>query len=174
VVSFFVTLRPNKDTCYRLIVLMSRCVLLQVAFKTCVASSICPKCPCRSPHSTVTCCTCARAVANGGPVVPDPPFEIGAPHFTFGLPVAADIQYCIWKIWPPLLFLAPLLLNPGDGPDHSILWASAFRTEPGVYDVREKVRQTCHFIPPCMHFSWIKRIRHVVDRQALALWSRRS
>jgi len=52
-----------------------------------------------------------RAVASGGPVVPGPPFEIGAPHFTFGPPVAAYIQYCILKMCPPML------LNPGDGPD---------------------------------------------------------
>jgi len=54
---------------------------------------------------------------------PAPPFEIGAPHFTFGPLVATCIQYCIFKMWPPLLvfgpsfwFLAPLLLIPGDGP----------------------------------------------------------
>jgi len=51
----------------------------------------------------------------GGPVVPGPPFHVWPP-------VAAYVQYCIWKVWPPLLvfgpsiwFLAPLLLNPGDG-----------------------------------------------------------
>jgi len=45
---------------------------------------------------------------------PAPPFEIGSPHFTFDSPVTAYIQYCISKIWPPLLvfgssfwFLAP-------------------------------------------------------------------
>jgi len=32
------------------------------------------------------------------------------PHFTFGPPVATYIQYCILKMW------LPLLLNPGDGP----------------------------------------------------------
>ena len=58
----------------------------------------------------------------GGAVVPGPPLKIGAPHFTFGPPVATYIQYCIFKMWPPLLFfgpsgfLPPLLLNPGDGP----------------------------------------------------------
>ena len=34
------------------------------------------------------------AVASGGPVVPDP-------HFMFGPPVAAYIQYCIIKLWSP-------------------------------------------------------------------------
>ena len=42
-----------------------------------------------------------------GPVVPRPSFEIGAPHFTFGPPVAAYIQYCISKMWPPLLVFGP-------------------------------------------------------------------
>ena len=39
---------------------------------------------------------------------PAPPFEIGASHFTFGPLVAAYIQYCIFKMWPPFWFLAPL------------------------------------------------------------------
>ena len=60
----------------------------------------------------------------GGSVVPGPPhLKSVPPNFTFGPPVAAYIQYCIFKMWPPLLvfgpsfwFLAPLLLNPGDGP----------------------------------------------------------
>jgi len=55
----------------------------------------------------------------GGPVVPGPLFEIGAPHITFGPPVATYIQYCILKMWPLFWILAPrppLLLNPGDGP----------------------------------------------------------
>ena len=50
----------------------------------------------------------------GGPVVPGPPhLKSVPPHVTFGPPVAAYIQYCILKIWPPLLvfghscFLAP-------------------------------------------------------------------
>jgi len=43
----------------------------------------------------------------GGPVVPGTPFEIGAPHLTFGPPVAAYIQYCILKMWPPFWFWAP-------------------------------------------------------------------
>jgi len=37
-------------------------------------------------------------------------------HFTFGPPVAAYIQYCIFKMWPSSGFWPPLLLNPGDGP----------------------------------------------------------
>jgi len=54
------------------------------------------------------------------------------PHFTFGPPVAAYIQHCILKIWPPLLvfgpsfwFLPPLLLHPGDRPaldDETFNW----------------------------------------------------
>jgi len=59
----------------------------------------------------------------GGQWCPDPPFEIVAPHFTFGPPVAAYIQYCILKMcpspsWFSALFLVfgRLLLNPGDGP----------------------------------------------------------
>jgi len=45
-----------------------------------------------------------------------PPFEICAPHFTFSPLVATYIQYSILKMWPPFWLLAPLLLNPGDGP----------------------------------------------------------
>ena len=52
----------------------------------------------------------------GGQWCPDPPFEIGAPHFTFGPPVAAYIQYCIFKMWPLLLVFGPPAANPGDGP----------------------------------------------------------
>ena len=65
----------------------------------------------------------SRAVARGRPVVPAPHLKSVPLHFTFGSPVAAYIQYCILKLWPPSgfwpLFLAfgpPLLLNPGDGP----------------------------------------------------------
>jgi len=43
----------------------------------------------------------------GGQWCPVPPFEIGAPHFMFGPPVAAYIQYCILKMWPPLLVFGP-------------------------------------------------------------------
>jgi len=65
-----------------------------------------------------------RAVASGGESGARPPYlKSVPPHFTFGPPVAAYIQYCILKIWPHLLvfgpsvcFLDPLLLNPGDGP----------------------------------------------------------
>ena len=53
----------------------------------------------------------------GGPVVPGPPIWNPCPHFTFGSPVAAYIQSCILKMWPPFGLLAPLLLHPGDGPD---------------------------------------------------------
>jgi len=40
----------------------------------------------------------------GGQWCPDPPFKFGAPHFMFGPPVAAYIQYCILKCGPPLVF----------------------------------------------------------------------
>ena len=44
----------------------------------------------------------SRAVASrGGAVVPGPPFEICAPHVTFGPLVAARIQYSILKMCPP-------------------------------------------------------------------------
>jgi len=56
------------------------------------------------------------------------------PHFTFGPPVAAYVQYCILKMWPPLLdfgpsfwFLAPLLLNPGDGPGSDECFTPLFK-----------------------------------------------
>jgi len=62
----------------------------------------------------------ARPSPSGGAVVPGPPFEIGAPHFTFGPPVAAYIQYCFLNMLPPPSgFWPPLLLNLGDGPDGS-------------------------------------------------------
>ena len=59
----------------------------------------------------------------GGQWCPSPHLKSVPTHFAFGPPVAAYIQYCIIKIWPPFLVLAPLfvfcpplLLNPGDGP----------------------------------------------------------
>jgi len=57
----------------------------------------------------------------GGQWCTAPPFEIGDPHFTFGPPVATYIQCYILKMWPPFWFLAPLMLNPGDGPDCLVL-----------------------------------------------------
>jgi len=60
-----------------------------------------------------------RAVASGGASGARPPFEICAPHFTFGPLVAAYIQYRILKCAPPSGFWSPLLLNPGDGPVYS-------------------------------------------------------
>jgi len=45
-----------------------------------------------------SCWRSSRVVASGGPVVPAPPsFEIVGP------PVAAYIQYCVLKMWLPLL-----------------------------------------------------------------------
>ena len=68
---------------------------------------------------------------------PAPPFEIGAPHFTFGprlLHSLHPIQY--FKNVAPLLvfglsvyFLPPLLLNPGDGPVPRLLPVSALNDE---------------------------------------------
>ena len=68
----------------------------------------------------------SRAVTSGvGQWCPAPLFEICSPHFTFGPLVSLYIQNSrpILKMWSPLLvfglsiwFLAPLLLNPGDGP----------------------------------------------------------
>ena len=49
-----------------------------------------------------------RAVASGGLVVPDPHLKSVHPNFTFGLLVAAYIQYSILKMWHPFWFLAPL------------------------------------------------------------------
>ena len=65
-----------------------------------------------------------RAVANGGASGARPPrLKSVPPHFTFGPLVAAYIQHSIFKMWPLLLvfgpsfwFLAPLLLNSGNGP----------------------------------------------------------
>jgi len=58
----------------------------------------------------------------GGQWCPAPHFKSVPPHFTFGSPVAAYIQYCILKMRPPFWFLAPLLLNPGDGPGQDRIW----------------------------------------------------
>jgi len=47
---------------------------------------------------------------------PAPPFEIGAPHFTLAPRLLHTSNTVFLKCGPPLWFLAPLLLNPGDGP----------------------------------------------------------
>ena len=59
----------------------------------------------------------------GGSGTRPPHLKFVSPHFTFGPLVAGYVQYSILKMWPPLLgfcpsywFLAPLLLNPVDGP----------------------------------------------------------
>jgi len=59
-----------------------------------------------------------RAVdSGGGKWGPSPHLESVPPHFTFGPPVVAYIQYCILKMCPPPSgFWPPLLLNTGDGP----------------------------------------------------------
>ena len=47
-----------------------------------------------------------RASSAGKAVVPGPPiWNQCPPYFTFGPPVAAYIQYCILKMWPPSVFL---------------------------------------------------------------------
>jgi len=83
-------------------------------------------CSCR--HSR--CMRCAKLMSvytgsspAGGQWCPAPHLKSVSPISRMGPPVAAYIQYCIWKMWSPLLvfgpsiwFLAPLLLNPGDGP----------------------------------------------------------
>jgi len=53
----------------------------------------------------------------GGPVVPGPPFEIGAPSFHAWPPgcYTHPILYFL-NVAPPSGFCPPLLLNPGDGP----------------------------------------------------------
>ena len=49
-----------------------------------------------------------RAVASGGVVVSGSAhLKLVSPHFTFGPPVAAYIQYCILKMWSPLLTFGP-------------------------------------------------------------------
>ena len=65
-----------------------------------------------------------RAVSSGGAEVPGPLFEIGAPLFHVWLPGCYIHSIMYFKNVAPLLvfgpsfwFLAPLLLNPGDGPE---------------------------------------------------------
>ena len=43
----------------------------------------------------------------GGQWCPAPHLKSVPPHFTFGSPVATYIQYCILKMFPPLLVVAP-------------------------------------------------------------------
>jgi len=81
-----------------------------------------------------------RAVASGGASgARTPHLKSVPPHFTFGPLVAAYIQYCILKMWSPLLVLAPpsgfwppLLLNPGDGPaPTAVVWRPHSDSAPG-------------------------------------------
>jgi len=92
---------------------------------------------------------------------PAPPFEIGAPHFTFGPPVATYIQYCILKMWPPLLvfgpsfwFLAPLLLHLGDGPEYSAINDTNFlqRHRKKSYSCKGAGRKIILVLPVRRHF----------------------
>jgi len=55
-------------------------------------------------------------VASGKAVVPGPPFEIGAPPFHVWPPGCCIHPIMYLKNVPPFWFLAPLLLNPIDGP----------------------------------------------------------
>jgi len=43
------------------------------------------------------------------------------PHFMFGRPVAAFIQYAFYleRVTPPCIFWPPLLRNPGDRPGNA-------------------------------------------------------
>jgi len=75
-----------------------------------------------------------RDVASWGPVVPGPPFEIGALPFHVWPTGCCTHPILHLKNVPPFWFLAPpsgfwppLLLHPGDGPEltHIILGASA-------------------------------------------------
>ena len=50
----------------------------------------------------------SRAVGSGGASGDRPPhLKSVPPHFMFGPPVAAYIQYCILKMCPPLLVFGP-------------------------------------------------------------------
>jgi len=64
----------------------------------------------------------------GGQWCPAPHLESVRPHVTFDPSVAAYIQYCIVKMWPPFWFLAPLLLHLSDRP----AWVPYY---PGTLDV---------------------------------------
>ena len=84
----------------------------------------------------------------GGQWCPVPLFEISALHFTFGPPVAAYIQRCIFKIGLPFCFVAPLfvfwpllLLNPGDGPGHEAPLIEAFSLKlTTIFNARSKLQ----------------------------------
>ena len=59
-------------------------------------------------HSCYFWCGNIRAVASGGGSGARPPhLKTVPPHLTFGPPVAANIQYCILKMWFPLLVFGP-------------------------------------------------------------------
>jgi len=60
----------------------------------------------------------------GGQWCPAPPYEIGAPHFTFGPPVAAYIRHCILKCSRPFWFLTLFLVF---GPPAAKSWRRACR-----------------------------------------------
>jgi len=101
-----------------------------------------------------------------------PPFEIGAPPFHVWPPGCCIryIQYCIFKMWPPLLFFcpsicfSPLLLNLGDGPAtrHEISQPSRpisprvatdahgwlMKTEAYIRPINDKQKRVC-----CMTFT---------------------
>jgi len=80
-----------------------------------------------------------RVVASGGAVLPGPPFEIGAPPFHFWPTGCCIYPILYFENVAPFWFLAPLLLNLGDGPANT--WC--FLPEPcvlyGRLDRRQKL-----------------------------------
>ena len=97
-----------------------------------------------------------EVIASGGPVMPGPLFEICEPPFHVWSLVAPYIQNRILKMWGPLLvfgpstwFLAPLLLNPGDGPGSHASYHHCGK----VINVRETY--FCEKILAGIRVSWV-------------------
>ena len=88
---------------------------------------------------TTSCCRrcCIRAAASGRPMVPGPPFHVWPPGCC-----THPIQ-CFLNVPPPFWFLAPLLLNPGDGP---VLYA--------IFNGAKQI--VSHGRPPLFHFIYKK------------------
>ena len=83
-----------------------------------------------------------------GPVVPGPPIWNLCPKFHVWPLVAPYIQYRILKIWASW-FLAPLLLNPGDGPGSHASYHHCGK----VINVRETY--FCEKILAGIRVSWV-------------------